>query len=66
MLLLMFHKGETDLYTFYNRGEVIPLPPPPNPRLTRAFHYACCEYLLELENEANGGSKHNEFEPPTD
>ena len=64
----MFYRGVTDLYAFYNIG-VDPLPPPPNPNLVKAFHYACALIIAEQEQEANGAAqpkqnKYPGFAPP--
>jgi hypothetical protein len=48
---LIFAKGVTDLYTFYQRGNYDELPPPAYPHLCRAFHYAVASFLVEQESQ---------------
>ena len=58
----MYYTGFTDLYSLYNIGEELPLPPPPRPHLTKAFYFACAQVKLDIES--GDGNKHPEFEKP--
>lgn len=67
LLLHAFHRGITDLYSFYNMG-MDPLPLPPRPKLTKAFHYACAIILAEIESgedekRVSPSQRHKDFIP---
>jgi hypothetical protein len=36
-----------------------PLPPPPRPKLVKAFHYACAIVLAEMEQGEDDSGKHD-------